>query len=200
MLSLRSTLLPVLVLFVFTAGFATVATADSITLNNCDSQGCKGSKLFLEAIDNGGSFSITLKLDADSYYGSRSGLNQVGFLAVKDWTLVSLDYASAGTWGTPVEGNTSANNLCQNGSTTDKVCLPGYVDITGGGKFTWKFTLTGGTLLPTEDWHIGGQYANGPGATSGQIISATSPIPEPTAALVFGVGMLVCSQAARRKR
>lgn len=191
----------VVVIAAFLVSVAGSARATSLLLDSCDSMGCQGLTLFLDVTDLGGSFDIELTFNADAYSGSRDGLNQVGFKAIQNWTSVSLDSApNAGWLNPPLEANTSSNNLCTNGTTSDKVCTHGFVDITGGGDFTWNFTVVGGTLLPTSDWHIGGQFADAAGPTNGQIISATSaPIPEPDARLAFAAGLLAIVPFLRRR-
>jgi len=184
------------------SGFAGGASAASISLDDCDDQGCQGVNLSLDVTEDGGAYHVTLTIDADGYTGTRLGLNQVGFKAISGWTGVTLDsypVSSAGVWTDPVEAVNSSNNLCEKGTSSDKVCTSGFVDIMGGGDYTWVFTLTGSTLLDPSDWHIGGEFADGPGITQGQIISAA--IPEPSAALVFSVGLfLVGRHLGIRKR
>jgi MYXO-CTERM domain-containing protein len=84
--------------------------------------------------------------------------------------------------------------------------VDGFVDITTDGLYTWTFDVTGATILPVGDWHIGGQYCNGdPDNTDckGWIISTSAPgeaVPEPSAALIFGAALLVAAPRLRRRR
>ena len=183
-------------------GFAGAANAASISLDDCDDQGCQGVTLSLLVTESGGAYHVTYTINSDDYTGDRLGLNQVGFKTISGWTGVTLDSSPASSavpWADPVEAVNSSNNLCQKGSSSDKVCTSGFVDITDGGDFTWEFTLTGSTLLDPVDWHFGGQFADGPGIAQGEIISAV--IPEPNAALVFSMGLLVVGRhLGTRKR
>jgi hypothetical protein len=190
---------------VFTLFLVEPAHSASIFLSasDCGSQ-CQGTTLALEVIDNGGSFDVTLTINADGYSvppSTRLGFNQVGFGAIQNWASVSLDSAPNASWVVdPLPANISSAGLCANGDNTGKVCTSGFVDITGGGDFKWEFTVTGGTLQPLSDWHIGAQFADSAAAIRGQIISAGPGgpnVPEPSAALIFGVGVIL---AARRTR
>jgi hypothetical protein len=182
---------------------ASSARATSLTLNNCDAQGCQGTTLFLGVTDNGnGTFDVTLTVNADGYTGTRLGLNQVGFGAIKNWTSVSLlsDPVSSSTaFSDPVAANTSSKALCSTGASSDKVCTSGFVDITSGGDYTWEFRVSGGAMMAVSDWHIGGQFANSALAVKGQIISASGAgmVPEPSAALLFGLGALLVARRCR---
>jgi hypothetical protein len=58
--------------------------------------------------------------------------------------------------------------------------------------------------LKETPWHIGAQFANQAGGARGQILSeegspSTSPIPEPTAALIFGACVFAVSRSGRRR-
>jgi hypothetical protein len=185
------TVASLLALVVAFFGFASGASAAPITLDDCDDQGCQGVTLSLEVTKSGDTYHVTYTINADDYTGDRLGLNQVGFKTISGWTSVTLDsspLSSTVAWADPVEAVNSSNNLCEKGTSSDKVCTSGFVDITGGGDFTWEFTLKGSTLLDPVDWHFGGQFADGPGSARGEIISAA--IPEPSAALVFPLGLL----------
>lgn len=185
------------------AGTAQAGPITTLTLDDCDAQGCRGSTLALSVEDNmDGTWTVLQSLDSTGFDEVRLGMNQVGFKAIQDWTSVELIMAPDPGWlDPPVEGNTSSNNLCENGGTTDKVCTYGFTDITDDDVYTWEFLVTGGSLLDVMDWHWGGQYANAAGATQGKIISAfASPIPEPNAAIVFGVGALLTGRWLRRFR
>jgi len=166
---------------------------------------CEGVTGSLDITDNGGSFSVTLTLDSSGYTGDRNGFNQVGFGAIKDWSSVSLDFSPVATtsaWSAPVEANTSSNGLCTTGTSSDKVCTAGFSDFGGSDVHVWKFTVTGGTLK-SDEWHIGAQFANAAGPARGKIISEEgapgSPIPEPSAAMIFGLCAMVVARSARRR-
>ena len=187
------------VVLVTLAGLVLVesAQATSIFLDNCDAQGCQGTTLSLSVVANIGSFDVTLTINSDNYSGTRLGLNQVGFGAIQNWTSVTLDSSPTTGWSKPTAADVSSAGLCAVGGASDKICTSGFVNITGGGNYTWEFTVTGGTLKPLSDWHIGGQFADSAAATRGQIISAGPAIPEPSAALVFGVGTLLVARRVR---
>lgn len=164
---------------------------------------CQGVTGSLSIVDEGGSFSVTLTLNSDGYTGDRTGFNQVGFGGISGWTSVSLVSSPLSTttaWSAPVEANTSSNSLCTTGTSSDKICTHGFAVIAGGGDHVWKFTVVGGTLKTGEDaWHIGAQFANAAGTARGQIISESgTPIPEPSAALVFGLCAALVARATRR--
>ncbi len=73
-------------------GFAGASSADTIGLRNCDAGGCQESTLFMQMIDQGGSFAVSLTPDADAYTGNRSGRHRVGFLGVRGWTSAWLNW------------------------------------------------------------------------------------------------------------
>ena len=98
----------------------------------------------------------------------------------------------------------ASNSLCdKSNGNTDKVCIFGYVNVTGGGDYTWTLRIGDGTLITdTSEWHLGAQYADGQYRSAGHIISAeggTPPVPEPTAALLFGLGALLVTRSVRRR-
>jgi hypothetical protein len=186
--------------------FASVAVgADALTIElPTDCESCQGLTGSLEILDLGGSFSVTLTLNSDSYTGARDGINQVGFGGITGWSDVSLlssPVSSTTAWSAPVEAVTSSNSLCTVGTSSDKVCTSGFVAITGGGDFVWEFAVEGGTL-DAGAWHIGAQFSDLAGPARGQILSeggSSAPIPEPVAALIFGVCLLAVSRSGRRR-
>lgn len=195
-------------------GLAGAANADTLSIPATGCGSCGGLDLMLDVTDNGGSFDVVLTYSAPaSFAGDASqsfltALGQAGFKAISGWTSVSLDMVTFDGnpvlgWSAPVEANTSANSLCTTGTSSDKVCTYGFVDLAGGGDAVFEFTVTGGTMLSTDSWHIGGQFVGQSSLTGqpGHIISESAPspyVPEPNAALVFGVGLFVVSFARRR--
>ena len=183
--------------------FATGAQALTVDLPD-DCESCQGLTGSLEINDLGGTFSVKLTLNSDGYTGDRLGLNQVGFGGLGDWSSVSLVSSPSTGWADPVGSPISSNGPCANGGAGGgKICTQGFVNITGGGDFVWEFNVVGGTMKETP-WHIGAQFANQAGGARGQILSeegtsSSNPIPEPSAALIFGVGVLAAARSGRRR-
>jgi hypothetical protein len=204
------------------AGFAGSAQAALIaeTSGACvDFEDCLGATLYLSVDDNDDSttWTVTLRINTDGYTGGRAGLNQIGFKAIQDWTSAEVISAPVGSmtnpapydslvpWNPVTEASIHANSLCDpSPGGTDKVCAAGFVNIEAGGDYTWVFLIEGGTLIAdTSEWHLGGQYADGRYRTPGQVMSTegggTPPVPEPTAAVLFGLGALLVTRSVRRR-
>jgi hypothetical protein len=181
--------------------------------------GCEGSTLFLSVDDNGGSGSwlVTYTINTEYYTGDELGMNQVGFKVIQGWTSAEVITSPPGSMTNPVpydglvpwnpvsEAPVHANSLCEPGpGGTDKVCAAGFVNVKSvGGDYTWVFLIEGGTLITdTSEWHFGGQYADGRLLSPGHIISTdggAQPVPEPTAAVLFGLGALLVTRSVRRR-
>ena len=187
------------------------SASPSLLLDPCgSSDGCEGSTLFASVQDQGGGvWRVTYTINTDDYTGDRTGFNQIGLKVIQGWSSASLFSAPNGVanWSSVFEAPINANSQCgnQNGN-SDKLCIfakNSLVNITGGGDFTWVFDVTGGTVA--EEWHLGAQYANAVGSARGKIISAEGvpsdgpPIPEPSAALLFGVGAVLVSRRVRTR-
>ncbi len=193
-------------LLVALLGLAAAAQAgpiQSVTIDDCDADGCEGTTLLLSVEDNmNGTWTVIQGIDSTDFNEVRLGLNQVGFNAIKNWTAVDLISApNAGWLDPPKEANISSNGLCKNGGNTGKICTHGFVDITTDDVYEWEYLVTGGTVKDASEWHWGGQFANDAGRARGKIISASphEPIPEPTAVAVFAVGALVVGRALQRR-
>ena len=194
------------------AGSAQALMFADLTLNNCDSMGCEGSTLYLSVQEEAaGSWFVTYRINTTGYTGDRLGFNQVGYTAIDGWTsgtVLSSPVGSLTDWNPvfddPVNSGSPNSSVCEtsNGD-TDEVCVRGFVNITGGGDYTWTFRIDDGTLITdTSEWHLGGQYANGNYRTAGKIISAeggAAPMPEPTAAVLFGLGAILVTRSIRRQ-
>lgn len=180
------------------AAFAGRAGAVSLSFDDCDAFGCQGASISLDVMENAdGSFDVDLGIDTTDYTGDRTLLTSASFKAIKgveegDLSLVSTP---GGDWSEALEAN--INNADCSGSGNDFACTEGSVEIGASTEpGTWRFHVAQGTLLPTSDWHIGFKYGEG----NGQIISASAPIPEPSAALAFGLGALLVGGVLRRAR
>jgi hypothetical protein len=192
--------------FVAFAGSAQALQFAELYLNDCDSMGCEGSTLYLSVQEEaGGSWLVTYTINTDNYTGDRIGFNQIGFKAINNWTtgtVLSSPVGSMTDWNPIFDDPIASNSLCDtsNGD-TNKVCIHGFVDITAGGDYTWTFRIDDGTLITdTSEWHLGAQYANGHYRATGKIISAGArPVPEPTAAVLFGLGAILATRSMRRR-
>jgi hypothetical protein len=196
-------------------GFASSAQSLEMTFADCDDpdSNCQGATLFLSVEEEvGGSFFVTYTIDTTNYTGDRLGFNQVGFKAITGWTsgtVLSSPVGSLTNWNPvyddPINAGPPDSEVCQTSSgDTDKVCIQGFVDATTvKGEYTWTFRIDDGTLIEnTDEWHLGAQFANGGGRTPGKIISAEgggAPVPEPTAALLFGLGAVLVTRRARHR-
>jgi hypothetical protein len=187
---------------------AASASATTLSLTDCDAYGCAGSDVFLTVDSDGsGNWNITLGLDSTGYTGTLDGVVQAGFKAIggitdADVTLVSY---SDGNWPkTSVSGiNGNGGALCDGPSDPDFVCSSGYANIETDKVYTWTYFVEGGTLLDT--WSIKFQYCDqGDTNCKGHLISAPgtpgTPVPEPSAALVFAGGLLAAAARLRRRR
>jgi hypothetical protein len=192
------------------AGSAQALQFAELTLDDCDLMGCDGSTLYLSAQEEvGGSWLVTYTINTDGYTGSKAGFNQVGFKAIQDWTSGTVLTSPGGLPTDPLpaivhDDPIASNSLCDTSKgDTDKVCIYGFVNIQGGGDYTWTFRIDDGTLITdTSEWHLGAQYANGQFRSAGHIISAeggAAPVPEPTAAVLFGLGALLVTRSVRRR-
>jgi len=191
------------------AGSAQALQFAELTLDNCDSMGCAGSTLYLSVQEEaGGSWLVTYTINTDGYTGDKLGFNQIGFKAISGWTsgtVLSSPIGSVTDWNPIYDDPIASNSLCDTSSgDTDKVCVHGFVDITAGGDYTWTFRIDDGTLITdTSQWHLGAQYANGHYRARGNIISAEGgggpSVPEPAAAMLFGLGALLVTRSARRR-
>jgi hypothetical protein len=196
-------------------GFAGSAHALATTLNDCDAMGCEGSTLFLSVeAAAGGGFDVIYTIDTTNYYGDRLGFNQVGFKAISGWTTGTVTGSPVGSltdwnpvYDDPISVGPPDSDVCQTsgGDNTGWVCIQGFVNaVDTPGEYTWTFHIDDGTLMTdTSEWSLGGQYANGGGRTPGKILSAeggdTPLVPEPTAALLFGLGAILVTRRAQRR-
>ncbi len=209
----RNTFIALVLIGLAGSAQAAMLPPQELLITDCDAMGCEGSTLYLKVEgDPTGGFIVTYTINVENYTGDLSGFNQIGFKVIKDWTLGDTDtYLISGPigsmtadWGEIFDDPiNSDNSLCDSSSgDTDKVCMTGYTggtstaDFIAGGEYTWVFHIADGTLMDVSEWHLGAQYASSQFRHRGHIISAV--VPEPTAALLFGLGAFVVARAARR--
>lgn len=189
--------------FVCLAGVASAGTMTELYLDSCNDLGCEGSTLRLNVDDQGdGTFLVTYTINVSGYTGDRTGFNQIGWKAIQGASSVDLLSAEGGlgSWSDPTESTVASNSTCDHtDGSTDKWCIDGFAALNGG-DMVFTYLVTGGTLLDTGDWALSAQYADAVGETQGRIISAHAPaIPEPSAAVLFGLGAVIVAGRTRRR-
>jgi hypothetical protein len=204
-----------LTLFLLLIG--TAAQATTLSLDNCAS--CEGSDVSLDITtsDGGATYDVILTLDTTNYTGPSDSIVQAGFkafdgISADDVLLVSV---TSGTWSDPVLSGIGSSGFCDGSGDAGFVCTTGESNIVsdpGEYVFTFKVDGTNATLL--SEWSIKFQYCDsadydgGTGDCNGHVISEPgvpgkdpgAPVPEPSAALVFAVGLLVARTKLRRQR
>ena len=188
---------------------AVAANATLLTLDDCDG-GCNGADVTLNVMNNGdGTFTVLYSFDTTDYNGPGDNLIQVGFKAIQGYTdadLVSVSHGSVSDWSLAVTApiNSNGSPCSAGGNGTDKVCiyaLDNLLSANADQTYVFEFLITGGSEMDDDDWHFGGQW----GDTSpdrGQILSDEKdapPIPEPSAALLFGIGVVTVGRSLRRR-
>lgn len=178
------------------------AAAMTMTFGGAADDSLHGASGALTITQSGaGSFDVTWSIDFDGFDvrgAERSGhtlLSDIGFKAFSSISVVSLDSIdwSQSTTGTLIPSGRLSNAGCTGPSRAAFVCVTDLapdVDATMGGLFEAHFSVEG--ELAMDEWSYRGKF----GPENGWVISeSSSPIPEPQAALVYGLGLAV---AARR--
>ncbi len=142
-------------------------------------------------------------MNFEGYEGSvedHQYLTHIAFKAFSDISSVTLDSIA---WTSAVSGTALYPSNVNNGGCADDlsasmVCVDldaPYVDATNGGELFAYFTVVGDLKL--DEWSYRGKF----GLEDGWVISeSASPIPEPSAALVFAFGMVAASTRIRARR
>jgi hypothetical protein len=195
------------------------ARAATLDLNNCAS--CEGSDVSLDITtsDGGATYDVILTLDSTNYTGSQDSIVQAGFKAFDgitdaDVTLVSV--TSPGSYTDPVLSAINAAGYCEGPGDPGFVCTKAIdpVNIVDNpGEYVFTFEVNGANATLLSEWSIkfqycdAGTYDGGDGDCNGHLISEPgtpgdggTPVPEPSAALVFGAGLLVAAPRLRRRR
>jgi len=186
--------LAVAALFALTFG-AFKAQATTIDYTGSTLHGSTGSLTINDL--GGGDFTVLWSIDFTGFVGDATHqyLTNVSFKAFSSGT-ISLDDASIGSLYYPSNVN---NGGCDISSPSDSACvtLTPKIDATAGGTFSVLFNVSNGTLIDEDSWNFRGKYGDG----NGWVISESAPpVPEPTAALIFGLGALVVGSASRRTK
>lgn len=208
---MKSLAAPALLLTLLLLVIGASAQANTLGLEDCGS--CDGSDVSLEVVSDGGTgWNAYLKIELEDYNGSEDSIVLAGFKAVAgvtadDITLVSVSDGT--TWSEPALSSISSSSFCSGPGQSNFACIQadtGSPIVTDPGYYIlYTFHVDGGTLL--EEWTIRFQYCDsadydgGDGDCNGHIISEKgTPVPEPSAALIFAGALLVAAPKLRRRR
>lgn len=187
--------------------FAAASGATTLPLEGCDVSECHNLGLTLTTQNQGGGvFLVTYTINTTAYDDTFVGLTQLGFQTIQNYSSQELLTAPGGlgNWSDAINAPVNSNGaLCSPSGSSNKVCVSAensLFDLRVNGIYEWTFKIVGGTELPTSQWVFSGQFANVVGAARGNIISQSAPaVPEPTAALLFGLGALTVGRSLRRQ-
>lgn len=175
-------------------------------------KGTTGSLTIDETSAGSGVYTVEWHMDFAGYEGEVGDHQYLTNIAFKSFTSVSsasvdsIDWILPGDSGTiGWSGGVFPSNVngggCSDGSSANMVCITlagsGY-DATLGGSITATFTISGTVM---DEWSYRGKF----GGESGWVISepggsAGEPVPEPSAALIFGLGALLVTASSSRRR
>lgn len=189
---LRGTGVALATLFVLAAGFA--GSANALTID-CASAGCIGGRYTLDVAET-----------APNLYLATYTIDTSGAFSVSATSLVDINIKVANEYLNPVivSGPTGAltggplNGRGCSGTNGSFLCVDLAPELARGGVYTWQIRFGATAIL--DEWHVGARYTS-PNHRNGWVISESgpaNPIPEPSAALVFGLGMLVASGLVRK--
>jgi hypothetical protein len=181
------------------AGSSALAT----TVTNFTGSTLKGATGSLAIDDNlDGTHTVVWSIDLDGFDDAsaiatgHTLLTHVAFKAFSSLDDVDLVDPSVGALSYP----SNINGNCVASSPAGFVCvtLASPVLATAGGTYSVEFLVTGG-VLATDEYSFRGKF----GRSTGWVISESAPtgteIPEPSAALVFGSGLLLVGARLRRR-
>lgn len=187
---LRSLTFALIALVLGTAGSASAISVD------CASAGCIGG-IYTLTVENTGTnlYLATYTIDTSvPFTVGATTLVDINFKVTNDAlspTLISGP--SVGLLDGPLTGAGCS------GTNGGFICGDLSPDLAVGGVYTWKVQFGATSLISQDEWHVGARYT-APGKTKGWVISevAGSPVPEPSAALIFGLGMVVAGSCVKR--
>jgi hypothetical protein len=177
-------------------------SATAIQITGDSLHGSTGS---LTIIDNGGNSTVIWSLDttyfddADAIATNHTYLTHVAF-KISGMTSVALtpSIPPVGTLYYPSNINQGSNGCDTNGSNAGFACLTLASPVLATTNQTVSYSfIVGGNLDLSEPLSFRGKYGEG----TGWVISetASSPVPEPSAALLFMAGILVAGRRSLQR-
>jgi hypothetical protein len=195
------------------AGWAIPAEATLTTFTgDCSAINCFGSTFTLSVDDlndgNSTTYKATLTIDATNYSSNISGQVYIDAVDIKIVnTASSVDLTAAPTnlngWNDTFNSGQAATD-CGSGAgffaCAADINPNDLAPVPGLWSWTWDFVTTDAISFG----HIGASFNNAEGTINGQNVSisnattTTTTVPEPSAFLLTGVGLVMLAGAARR--
>lgn len=188
-----SILSSIFVTALFLAGSSSALTVD------CATAGCIGGVYSLDVVSTGvDTYQATYTVDTSVAFSvDATFLEDLNFKVANDYSNVMLLSGPTGSFvAGPLTGQGCGGN---NGSF---VCVELAPELGVGNVQTWEIQFQTTGLMAEDEWHVGARYTS-ENKRRGWVISeagSAPPVPEPTAALLFGAGLLVAARATRRGR
>lgn len=176
----------------FATGFAN--EADALTID-CATAGCIGGVYTLDVQETAPNlFIATYTIDTTTSFNvPATSLVDINFKVANAYTDVTLlSGPNAVLGGGPLNGSGCS------GTNDSFICGDLTTSLARGQVYTWRIQFGATSLI--DEWHVGARYTS-PNHRRGWVISESgpsNPIPEPSAALIFGMGMLVASSLVKR--
>jgi hypothetical protein len=184
---------------------ASGAQAMTMDFGGADDPSLKGTtgSLTITETATAGTFDAAWQMKFDGYLGSVGNHQYLTHIALKAFNNVTaVSYGVDGIeWTSPVDGalafpSNVNNGGCKDDSKASMICvtLDPMVDATQGGTITANFVVTGDLL---DEWSYRGKFGTESGWVISESSSGSSAVPEPSAALVFGAGLIAVGSRFR---
>jgi len=187
-------------------GLGITGAASALTID-CASADCLGGRYTLDVSQTGRDrYVATLTVDTRGAFDVRATrLLDVSFKVANSYSNVTVLSGPDTRFGS---GPLTGQGCSSRGASAGFFCGDLASNLRVGRVYTWRIQFRTASLL--DEWHVGARYG-GDALRSGWVVSEsgspttrptspTSPIPEPSAALVFGAGLLVANGWMNRAR
>lgn len=182
----------------FVTALLLAGSSGALTVD-CATAGCIGGVYTLDVVSTGvDTYQATYTVDTSVAFSvNATFLEDLNFKVANDYSNVMLLSGPTGSFvAGPLTGQGCGGN---NGSF---VCVELAPELEVGNVHTWEIQFQTTGLIAEDEWHVGARYTSESKRTGWVIseVGSAPPVPEPTAALLFGAGLLVAARATRRGR